>query len=451
VAKKCWWRWGWDSRSSAAVAAARVRARWARRRPSAWRGPIRSRRRAPVAPQAEPVRSAAFHALGFDARAQRASGADRSGRCARRRDARAARRRGAALLRPRRATALELVREQRVVRLDAHARTKTTLQRRLAASSRPRSGALRARARDGLRASAHGRATAGEPRRSGERRLVRARRGLEGVLEGACDGSRDELRAVRTPADEFVLELWRERELRGVVLGPDGAPVGAGRARALGIQTPHYSRKGAWTTRTRRAFTRLGAGRHRRLGAWPPAISRCERRRSTARVGRVSVTAAARSSARWDTRRDVTYPSIPRGRRARPSARDLGACPRSNFFDAASGATSRPSASDPRSARVLRRARGVLELGARSRSQAAGLAWSGKSEGTRPRVDVAISARRTIRRCRVARGKATSTRSKGAVAGRRSGARAGVEVAPGFACRPRPAFGVTSTGDRSRN
>ncbi|HEX6883660.1 MAG TPA: sigma-70 family RNA polymerase sigma factor [Planctomycetota bacterium] len=46
-----------------------------------------------------------------------------------------------------------------------------------------------------------------------------------GVLEGASPGHATRWRAVRAPDEAYTLELWREREVHGVVLGPDGEPL----------------------------------------------------------------------------------------------------------------------------------------------------------------------------------------------------------------------------------
>lgn len=46
-----------------------------------------------------------------------------------------------------------------------------------------------------------------------------------GVLEGASPGHATRWRAVRALDEAYTLELWREREVHGVVIGPDGEPL----------------------------------------------------------------------------------------------------------------------------------------------------------------------------------------------------------------------------------
>ena len=46
-----------------------------------------------------------------------------------------------------------------------------------------------------------------------------------GVLEGAHAGHATRWQAMRDMGEELTLELWREREVRGVVIGPDGEPL----------------------------------------------------------------------------------------------------------------------------------------------------------------------------------------------------------------------------------
>lgn len=234
---------------------------------------------------------------------------------------------------PRRGTALELVRAQpELFELDAHGELKTTTQADWPLVVVP--SALARFGRDPVTAFSRPRADE-EPlasARSASDGSFALAAGIEGVLEGACAGHATRWRAVRTPADELVLELWRERELRGVVLGPDGAPVGEGVELVLvGIQTPRNELEGNDDDTDAPSAPRAwGPADIAGLGAWP--VRTDANGRFVARVGASSVTARLVSPG-WDAG-PIQYVDPEESELVVHALR----VPSLHFFDATSGA-----------------------------------------------------------------------------------------------------------------